>query len=66
MNSMNSSRSISISSIHDLNLVVLQRQDPTIKNILDSSVHTVVYMFDKKTRNWNRKDIEGTLFIYER
>ena len=65
--SMNkSSRSISTSSIGDLNLVVLQRQDATIKNILESSVYAVVYEFDKKTQIWNRKDIEGTFFIYER
>jgi hypothetical protein len=54
------------SSNDDLNLKVLKRHDETISRFLGSSPYVVVYDFDSSTHSWKRKDIEGTLFIYER
>ncbi|KAJ3166000.1 mRNA-decapping enzyme 1B [Irineochytrium annulatum] len=49
-----------------VNLKVLRRYDPTIRSILDSSSHVVVYDFDPVNQSWTKKGIEGTLFITTR
>ncbi|KAI8621846.1 hypothetical protein BC830DRAFT_1092494 [Chytriomyces sp. MP71] len=48
------------------NLRVLQRHDPLIVAILDSTSHVVVYDFDETKQSWNKRGIEGTLFIVQR
>ncbi|KAJ3263575.1 mRNA-decapping enzyme 1B [Chytriomyces hyalinus] len=48
------------------NLKVLKRHDPLVTDILDSTSHVVVYDFDEAKQSWNKKGIEGTLFIVQR
>jgi hypothetical protein len=49
---------------HPLNLRVLQRQDPTISAILESTSYAVLYDFTDD--RWHKTGKEGTLFLYER
>lgn len=49
---------------HPLNLRVLQRHDPTITDIVDSTSYAVLYDFQDD--RWHKTGKEGTLFIYER
>ncbi|KAF9434526.1 hypothetical protein BGZ76_007868 [Entomortierella beljakovae] len=49
-----------------VNLSVLQRHDPNISDILDSSSHVVVYKFDENTQTWTKKNVEGTMFVFKR
>ncbi|KAJ3018088.1 hypothetical protein HKX48_003164 [Thoreauomyces humboldtii] len=49
-----------------VNLNVLRRHDPSISQILESSSHVVVYDFDPVTKNWTKKGIEGTMFVFQR
>ncbi|ORY33001.1 PH domain-like protein, partial [Rhizoclosmatium globosum] len=48
------------------NLKVLRRHDDKIISILDSTSHVVVYEFDEQRQSWNKRGIEGTLFIVSR
>ncbi|KAJ3134252.1 mRNA-decapping enzyme 1B [Physocladia obscura] len=48
------------------NLRVLRRHDDSITSILDTSAHVVVYDFDEARQSWNKRGIEGTLFLVER
>lgn len=50
----------------DFNLVVLQRIDSQILEILYSATHVAVYEFDTKGKYWKRSNIEGTLFLVKR
>jgi hypothetical protein len=47
-----------------MNLSVLQRQDPTVEAILATAAHVALYSFQHQA--WQRKDVEGSLFIVER
>ncbi|KAF9113149.1 hypothetical protein BGX27_002093 [Mortierella sp. AM989] len=47
-----------------VNLSVLQRHDPHISDILDSSSHVVVYKFDEDSQAWVRLNIHG-IWIFE-
>jgi hypothetical protein len=47
-----------------LNLNVLKRYDSDIHTILQTTSHVVLY--DYKLNEWNKKGIEGTLFLYEK
>mmetsp|Transcript_9992 Transcript_9992/g.15040 ORF Transcript_9992/g.15040 Transcript_9992/m.15040 type:complete len:218 (-) Transcript_9992:32-685(-) len=51
------------SSAFSANLTVLQRIDQSIKSIVGHATHVSVYVF---TTEWERKDVEGALFIVER
>ncbi|KAF9981645.1 hypothetical protein BGZ65_003723 [Modicella reniformis] len=44
-----------------VNLSVLQRHDPHISDILDSSSYVVVYKFDEDAQTWTKKGVEGTM-----
>ncbi|KAI7821957.1 hypothetical protein BC939DRAFT_398301 [Gamsiella multidivaricata] len=48
-----------------VNLSVLQRHDPHISDILDSSSHVVVYQFDEDSQAWTKKGVEGTMFVFK-
>jgi len=48
-----------------MNLAALQRIDPYIKGIVDSSSQVALYSFGEDGA-WKKTGIEGTLFIYER
>ncbi|CAI9783320.1 unnamed protein product [Fraxinus pennsylvanica] len=49
-----------------LNLTVLQRMDPFISEILMTVSFVTFYKFDVDATQWNRKDVEGTLFVVKR
>ncbi|GAY65269.1 hypothetical protein CUMW_239850 [Citrus unshiu] len=46
-----------------LNLTVLQRIDPFIEKILITAAHVTFYEFNIDLSQWNRKDVEGSLFV---
>ncbi|KAF9188143.1 hypothetical protein BGZ51_000719 [Haplosporangium sp. Z 767] len=49
-----------------VNLSVLQRHDPHISDIIDSSSYVVVYKFDEDSQTWTKKGVEGTMFVFKR
>lgn len=49
-----------------LNLSVLRRLDPAVTDILITAAHVVPYSFDKDIQEWNRKPVEGSLFVVKR
>lgn len=48
----------------EANLRVLQRQDPSIVDILGSATHVVLYEF--VSPSWQKLDVEGSLFLVKR
>ncbi|KAJ3071769.1 mRNA-decapping enzyme 1B [Podochytrium sp. JEL0797] len=48
------------------NLRVLRRLDSFVAEILDSTSHVVLYEFDEERQSWNKRGIEGSLFILRR
>ncbi|XP_068607995.1 mRNA-decapping enzyme 1A [Brachionichthys hirsutus] len=51
---------------HMMSLAALQRQDPYINRLLDVTGQVALYNFNSKTNEWEKTDIEGTLFVYAR
>lgn len=49
-----------------LNLATLQRSDPRITQVIETAAHVTLYRFSKETNSWEKKDIEGSLFIVRR
>jgi hypothetical protein len=45
------------------NLLFLQKLDPSICAILDSTTHTAVYRFDPASEKWVRFGVEGSAFV---
>jgi mRNA-decapping enzyme 1B len=54
------------SSSDDVNLKVLRNDDPNIERIVAQSKHAVLYGFDPASRQWARKNVEGSLFVVKR
>jgi hypothetical protein len=52
--------------LNQINLQALQNRDPYISKIVDQAQRVCVYKFIAEKREWERKDLEGTLFVYER
>ncbi|CAF2095494.1 unnamed protein product [Rotaria magnacalcarata] len=52
--------------LNRINLQALQNRDPYIAKIIDQAQRVCVYKFIGEKREWERKDLEGTLFVYER
>ncbi|XP_053574829.1 mRNA-decapping enzyme 1B isoform X1 [Bombina bombina] len=50
----------------DISLAALQRHDPYITRILDVASQVALYTFSQKTNEWEKTDVEGTLFVYTR
>lgn len=50
----------------EYNLSVLKRRDGAIKEVLDMAGHVVMYRFNEDSQSWDRKNVEGSLFIVER
>jgi mRNA-decapping enzyme 1B len=50
----------------DLNLAVLTRLDKDVESIIATASHVVIYSFDPTKQLWNKKEIEGSLFIVKR
>ncbi|XP_054465120.1 mRNA-decapping enzyme 1A [Anoplopoma fimbria] len=49
-----------------MSLAALQRQDPYINTLLDVTGQVALYTFNSKVNEWEKTDIEGTLFVYAR
>ena len=50
----------------EYNLSVLKRRDAAIKEVLDMAGHVVMYRFNEEKQSWDRKNVEGSLFVVER
>jgi mRNA-decapping enzyme 1B len=50
----------------EYNLSVLKRRDAAITRLLDMAGHVVLYQFNEETKAWDRKGVEGSLFVVER
>ncbi|XP_054647545.1 mRNA-decapping enzyme 1A-like isoform X2 [Dunckerocampus dactyliophorus] len=51
---------------HMMSLAALQRQDPYINKLLDVTGQVALYNFNSKTNEWEKTEVEGTLFVYTR
>nr|XP_046252753.1 mRNA-decapping enzyme 1A [Scatophagus argus] len=51
---------------HMMSLAALQRQDPYINKLLDVTGQVALYNFNSKANEWEKTEIEGTLFVYAR
>ncbi|CAD5169504.1 unnamed protein product [Musa acuminata subsp. malaccensis] len=49
-----------------LNLIVLQRIDPFVEEVLMTAPHVTLYEFNIELNRWSRKDVEGSLFLVKR
>ncbi|XP_061815431.1 mRNA-decapping enzyme 1B [Nerophis lumbriciformis] len=50
----------------DISLAALQRQDPYINNIMDVASQVALYTYNNRANEWEKTEVEGTLFIYTR
>lgn len=50
----------------EYNLAVLKRRDTQIDSILGSAGHVVLYQFNEENKAWDRKNVEGSLFVVKR
>ncbi|XP_075066818.1 mRNA-decapping enzyme 1B isoform X2 [Mixophyes fleayi] len=50
----------------DISLAALRRQDPYIRSIVDVASQVALYTFSHKANEWEKTDVEGTLFVYTR
>ena len=50
----------------EYNLAVLKRRDADISKVLDMAGHVVLYQFNEDSKVWDRKNVEGSLFVVER
>ena len=50
----------------EYNLTVLKRRDADIVRVLDMAGHVVLYQFNEDTKAWDKRNVEGSLFIVER
>lgn len=50
----------------DISLAALRRQDPYIQGIVDVASQVALYTFSHKANEWEKTDVEGTLFVYTR
>ncbi|XP_032893400.1 mRNA-decapping enzyme 1B isoform X1 [Amblyraja radiata] len=49
-----------------ISLAALQRQDPYIFHIVDVASQVALYTFSQRDNEWEKTDVEGTLFVYAR
>eukprot|EP01117_Protostelium_nocturnum_P004624 TRINITY_DN1678_c0_g1_i1.p1 TRINITY_DN1678_c0_g1~~TRINITY_DN1678_c0_g1_i1.p1 ORF type:complete len:278 (-),score=104.63 TRINITY_DN1678_c0_g1_i1:48-881(-) len=49
-----------------LNLPSLQRIDPYVAQVLDSAAHVTLYNYQLQSQNWEKKEVEGSLFVVRR
>ncbi|KAE8613485.1 hypothetical protein XENTR_v10007744 [Xenopus tropicalis] len=50
----------------DISLAALRRHDPYIQAIVDVASQVALYTFSHKACEWEKTDVEGTLFVYSR
>uniref|UniRef100_A0A1A7XWI0 5'-(N(7)-methylguanosine 5'-triphospho)-[mRNA] hydrolase n=1 Tax=Iconisemion striatum TaxID=60296 RepID=A0A1A7XWI0_9TELE len=55
-----------INAGHLMSLAALQRHDPYINKLLDVTGQVALYNFNSKSNEWEKTEIEGTLFVYAR
>ncbi|TKR71788.1 hypothetical protein L596_019329 [Steinernema carpocapsae] len=48
------------------NFASIKRIDPCAASIIDNSTHVALYRFNSTTKQWERTDIDGPLFVYKR
>eukprot|EP00245_Coleochaete_scutata_P008705 TRINITY_DN270_c0_g1_i1.p1 TRINITY_DN270_c0_g1~~TRINITY_DN270_c0_g1_i1.p1 ORF type:complete len:363 (-),score=61.22 TRINITY_DN270_c0_g1_i1:459-1547(-) len=53
-------------STKELNFTVLSRIDGDVEEILTTAGHVTLYEFDVDEKQWDRKDVEGSLFVVKR
>ncbi|XP_028680178.2 mRNA-decapping enzyme 1A isoform X2 [Erpetoichthys calabaricus] len=51
---------------HEMSLAALKQHDPYISHIVDVTGQVALYTFNAKANEWEKTDIEGTLFVYTR
>ncbi|XP_077086392.1 mRNA-decapping enzyme 1A isoform X2 [Siphateles boraxobius] len=51
---------------HLMSLAALQQYDPYIVKLLDVTGQVALYTFNSKANEWEKTEIEGTLFVYAR
>ncbi|RXN15383.1 mRNA-decapping enzyme 1A-like isoform X2 [Labeo rohita] len=51
---------------HLMSLAALQQYDPYIVKLLDVAGQVALYTFNSKANEWEKTEIEGTLFVYAR
>ncbi|XP_067907831.1 mRNA-decapping enzyme 1A isoform X2 [Heterodontus francisci] len=49
-----------------ISLSALKQNDPFISSIVDVTSQVALYTFNPKTSEWEKTDVEGTLFVYTR
>uniref|UniRef100_A0A1A8EL45 5'-(N(7)-methylguanosine 5'-triphospho)-[mRNA] hydrolase n=1 Tax=Nothobranchius korthausae TaxID=1143690 RepID=A0A1A8EL45_9TELE len=55
-----------INAGHLMSLAALQRHDPYINKLLDVTGQVALYNFNSKANEWEKTEVEGTLFVYAR
>ncbi|XP_008565935.1 PREDICTED: mRNA-decapping enzyme 1B isoform X1 [Galeopterus variegatus] len=50
----------------DISLAALRRHDPYINSIVDVASQVALYTFGHRANEWEKTDVEGTLFVYTR
>ncbi|XP_063796878.1 mRNA-decapping enzyme 1A isoform X2 [Pseudophryne corroboree] len=51
---------------HEMSLAALRHNDPYISGIVDVTGQVALYSFSAKANEWEKTEIEGTLFVYTR
>ncbi|PIK39305.1 putative mRNA-decapping enzyme 1B-like [Apostichopus japonicus] len=49
-----------------INLAALQQNDPYIERILETAGQVALYNFNAEANEWEKTDVQGTMFIYTR
>lgn len=63
---MNTTISIDEDARRVANLRVLQRIDPSIIEVVSSATHVVLYEFNESVQAWEKRNVEGSLFVAKR
>ncbi|XP_044307202.1 mRNA-decapping enzyme 1A isoform X1 [Varanus komodoensis] len=50
----------------EMSLAALKQHDPYITSIADVTGQVALYRFNPKANEWEKTDVEGTLFVYKR
>ncbi|KAM8973327.1 mRNA-decapping enzyme 1B [Pelodytes ibericus] len=50
----------------DISLAALKQHDPYIRGIVDVASQVALYTFSHTANEWEKTDVEGTLFVYTR
>uniref|UniRef100_A0A7S0S2H6 WH1 domain-containing protein n=1 Tax=Chlamydomonas leiostraca TaxID=1034604 RepID=A0A7S0S2H6_9CHLO len=53
-------------NVNEVNLAVLKRLDPEVEQVLGNAAHVCLYVMSLETQAWERKNVEGSLFLLKR